>query len=159
MGYPASDSGCAAARIKRSFDEKVAELAAPLADLAAACTALAGALGLRAVLGMVLALGNYMNGGTGRGQADGFMITDLAQIVEAPTSWRICATSSHALRQLGAVGPEVATDGGDDHLLRIVPNASECRAAVAAAVAAGAAWPRRREARRRRSRTADRGTP
>ena len=97
--------------IKRSFDEKVAELAAPLADLASACTELAASLGLRAVLGMVLALGNYMNGGTGRGQADGFMITDLAQIVEAKDNTGKETLLRFALRQLWAQSePEISSE-------------------------------------------------
>ena len=35
--------------------------------------------GLGPVLGMLLALGNHMNSGTGKGQADGFSLFDLAK--------------------------------------------------------------------------------
>ena len=140
--------------IKRSFDEKVAELAAPLADLASACTELAGSLGLRAVLGMVLALGNYMNGGTGRGQADGFMITDLAQIVEAKDNTGKETLLRFALRQLWAQSePEVSSEVTSETTVEL-SEATEPSGAVPPSPPPSPPAPprsRRRRSRRRRS--------
>lgn len=46
---------------------------------------------LKTILGIILALGNYMNGGNmQRGQADGFGLEILAKLKDVKSKGRIC---------------------------------------------------------------------
>jgi hypothetical protein len=57
--------------------EAVRNLQSSIDSIAEACKATRSSPALRKTLGTVLAVGNYMNGGTARGQADGFTIDAL----------------------------------------------------------------------------------
>jgi len=65
---------------KNSFQERFDSLAKAEKDLANACTHLATSGVIRHVLGIVLFVGNHLNGGTPRGRADGFAIDTLGQM-------------------------------------------------------------------------------
>ena len=71
--------------IKLSFTERYEELVAPLSSVGDAYDEVKGSVALRMVLGALLAYGNYMNGGTAKGQADGFNLADLKQAASRPT--------------------------------------------------------------------------
>lgn len=57
---------------RQSFEERAEQILAPLETIQAACRLVRTTDNFRTVLAVILSLGNYMNGGTNRGQADGF---------------------------------------------------------------------------------------
>mmetsp|Transcript_33147 Transcript_33147/g.75767 ORF Transcript_33147/g.75767 Transcript_33147/m.75767 type:complete len:348 (-) Transcript_33147:173-1216(-) len=57
---------------KMTFVERSQDLKPPLKSCLVACRQVRESVALKLVLGTVLSLGNYLNGGTCRGQADGF---------------------------------------------------------------------------------------
>ena len=83
--------------IKLSFTERYEELVAPLSSVGDAYDEVKESLGLRMVLGALLAYGNYMNGGTAKGQADGFNLADLKQAGRAdqPGAPRLLCSEPH----------------------------------------------------------------
>ena len=68
-----------------SFSERVFEIKEGLETLRLACTSLHASGHVQEVLGIVLACGNYMNGGTNRGQADGFHLDVLTKLRDVKT--------------------------------------------------------------------------
>jgi len=63
------------------FAESIFDIRDRIAVLGDACTSMdAAAAAITAILGIVLACGNHMNGGSKRGQADGFNIEILAKL-------------------------------------------------------------------------------
>eukprot|EP00947_MAST-08B_sp_MAST-8B-sp1_P000662 g662.t1 len=65
---------------KLSFDEMVGSITPVLETLREACSQLRSSGALKAVFGAVLAAGNYLNGSTRRGQADGFKLNVLSRL-------------------------------------------------------------------------------
>jgi hypothetical protein len=57
---------------RQSFEERAEQILAPLETIQTACRSIRSSDALRTILAVMLSLGNYMNGGTSRGQADGF---------------------------------------------------------------------------------------
>ena len=70
---------------RASFEEKVLDIMSVLEILACATRALVENEHIPAVLGLVLTLGNYLNGGTQRGQADGFNVDFLPKLRDVKT--------------------------------------------------------------------------
>ena len=70
---------------KEGFDEKMADCGAKLTKITAAIAAIQESGGIIEVLRIVLAFGNYMNGGTGRGQADGFNLEIIGKLRDVKT--------------------------------------------------------------------------
>ena len=70
---------------KEGFDEKMTDCGAKLAKITAAVAAIQESDGIIEVLRIVLAFGNYMNGGTGRGQADGFNLEIMGKLRDVKT--------------------------------------------------------------------------
>ena len=66
--------------IKYGFGEKAEEIEETLKTVSEATAEVRGSGSLRAVLGALLALGNHMNGGTNKGQADCFAMGDLGKM-------------------------------------------------------------------------------
>ncbi len=60
--------------------ESIKELETSSEQLAVAVTAARSSVSFRKLLGVILALGNYLNGGSARGQADGFQLDILPKI-------------------------------------------------------------------------------
>lgn len=65
---------------KREFDERGENILRPLNMVHKAVEDIENSKALKAVLGVILSLGNYMNGGTIRGQADGFLLDILSKL-------------------------------------------------------------------------------
>jgi len=66
-----------------SLHDKLVDIGPPIVAVQRSCREIAKSPSLKVVLGMILALGNYMNGGHARrGQADGFQIDALEKVVE-----------------------------------------------------------------------------
>jgi hypothetical protein len=62
----------------RQFEELLTDLERPLHAIVAGISALRSSSGFRQALAAVLSVGNYLNGGSVRGQADGFDVSFLA---------------------------------------------------------------------------------
>jgi len=62
------------------FDERFEAFQAAASDIQAACRALRTSPQIHRILGMALSVGNYLNAGTNRGQADGFSMEALVQM-------------------------------------------------------------------------------
>jgi hypothetical protein len=67
---------------KLDYDAQMDSLVADVAAVDRACSELMKSPNLKRVLGTVLAFGNYMNGGTAKGQADGFNIDFLTKLTD-----------------------------------------------------------------------------
>lgn len=65
---------------ENSFDERSEILHAAVHDIRSACATLQGSARIQRLLGLALAVGNYLNAGTARGRADGFSMDALAQM-------------------------------------------------------------------------------
>lgn len=89
--------------ISRSFAEAADTLDAPITALTMALTEVAASEAMRVVLGALLAYGNHMNGGTSRGQADGFAMTDLMSVSGAKAADNRQTLLSYALKELTAL--------------------------------------------------------
>ncbi|KAH3764628.1 actin binding protein [Pelomyxa schiedti] len=68
------------------FPEKLADICTPIQTVQKASAEIKESPALRSLLGTILAIGNYLNGGTPRGQADGFNIEMLTQFAEIKDS-------------------------------------------------------------------------
>lgn len=66
----------------RSFSERDDELGDKIGCVRASVAAVRESRALRSVFGTLLAMGNYMNGGTKRGQADGFDLSILPKLAD-----------------------------------------------------------------------------
>ena len=66
--------------VARGFDEASEAIRVPADTLCKAIGELRDSRPLRALLARLLTLGNYLNGGTSRAQADGFAMTDLLAV-------------------------------------------------------------------------------
>lgn len=66
-----------------TLEERLQDIGPPIISIQRSCREIAKSPSLKVVLGMVLAMGNYLNGGHNkRGQADGFQIDALAKVQE-----------------------------------------------------------------------------
>ena len=65
---------------KATFDEKLFDINDKLETMGRSCSLLKCSPMVRELLSLVLGLGNYMNGGTARGQADGFSLEILPRL-------------------------------------------------------------------------------
>ena len=66
--------------IKAGFTEKAEELEDPLKTVGDAIEEVRQCRALKPLLSVLLCLGNHMNGGTPKGQADGFALEDLSKM-------------------------------------------------------------------------------
>ena len=71
---------------REQFAELMFDLHNQIGDQTMAIDAVQESLGLRRALGALLAVGNYLNGGTKRGQADGFDLEILPKIQDVKTT-------------------------------------------------------------------------
>jgi len=69
------------------FEEKKKDVFVPLCRIKSACYQLKAYEPLKAILGMILACGNYLNGGTARGQADGFVVSMLPKLADTKSAF------------------------------------------------------------------------
>jgi diaphanous 1 len=67
-------------RFKRRFAEKIADITPDIQAIALACSEVKASYRLVQVLELILALGNYLNGGNARGQAFGFKLEILTKL-------------------------------------------------------------------------------
>ena len=88
--------------IKMGFSEKAEELEVPLTTVAEAIEEVRSCKGLRHILGTLLSLGNHMNGGTNKGQADGFVLDDLPKMSVAKDNANRHSLLEHAATVLHA---------------------------------------------------------
>ncbi|GAA6093698.1 formin-2, partial [Tachysurus ichikawai] len=73
--------------VQSTFTESISSVQRKISLLQRVCTALRWSKGVMQVLGLVLALGNYMNGGNrSRGQADGFTLDVLPKLKDVKSS-------------------------------------------------------------------------
>ena len=70
---------------RSAFAENILDLKEKVAALSAATKAIKESNYVRQILGVVLSVGNHMNGGTARGQADGFHLEMLAKLRDIKT--------------------------------------------------------------------------
>lgn len=88
------------------FDASLAAVAADVATTRAACATLRTSLALRQLLGVVLRLGNALNGGSFRGAAEGFRTDALPRLAELRTNSTPASTLLHvALSHCAALPP------------------------------------------------------
>ena len=78
------------------------ELEVPLTTVAEAIEEVRSCKGLRHILGTLLSLGNHMNGGTNKGQADGFVLDDLPKMSVAKDNANRHSLLEHAATVLHA---------------------------------------------------------
>ena len=83
--------------IKYGFSERVAELDELTETIAAAVKAVKTSAALPVVFGAVVALGNHLNGGTPKGQSDGFALTDLGKLTVAKDNANAASLLEYAL--------------------------------------------------------------
>lgn len=72
-------------KFKQSFPESMIDVHESLTNMNDACKALKDCKHLNQILATILTLGNYLNGGTTRGQADGFGLDILPKIKDIKT--------------------------------------------------------------------------
>jgi hypothetical protein len=83
-------------------------LATDLDNVEQACAALTGSASLRTVLGVILAYGNYLNGGTAKGQADGFDISFLPRLSDTKDASGSLTLLDHVVAHVAREHPGVA---------------------------------------------------
>ena len=88
--------------ITRAFSEQAAAIDEPLKVLQQACEQVVASQALRDIFGMLLALGNWANGGTGRGQADGFPLSDIPKVIDMKDNTGKVTLLAYALKQWDA---------------------------------------------------------
>eukprot|EP01111_Echinosteliopsis_oligospora_P019837 TRINITY_DN9804_c0_g1_i1.p1 TRINITY_DN9804_c0_g1~~TRINITY_DN9804_c0_g1_i1.p1 ORF type:complete len:436 (+),score=123.36 TRINITY_DN9804_c0_g1_i1:768-2075(+) len=71
----------------KNFEEKQKDLFIPLCRIKSACYQLKAYEPMKIILGMILACGNYLNGGTSRGQADGFLLKNLVKVADTKSQF------------------------------------------------------------------------
>ena len=96
--------------IKAGFTEKAEELEEPLRTVAEAIEEIRQSKTLPPLLGLLLALGNHMNAGTPKGQADGFALHDLSKTRHTKDNANAASLLEYAVHALvgGGVGGHVA---------------------------------------------------
>ncbi len=67
-------------RFMQHFEEQFTEVHKPLARMGTACDQVRNSTAWRRIMAVTLVAGNYLNGGTPRGQADGFPIDTLTKL-------------------------------------------------------------------------------
>lgn len=67
-------------KFTQDFNESVSAFVSPVKALKEAVTAVRESKHFKIILGFILAIGNYMNGGTAKGQADGFNLKCLPKL-------------------------------------------------------------------------------
>ena len=87
--------------IKYGFSERAAEITETLSTLQGAVDALRQSTALPVVLGLLVNLGNHLNGGTPKGQADGFALADLAKMSVTKDAANKATLLEYALAVLG----------------------------------------------------------
>ena len=82
-----TDSRLACLQFKVGFIDRVSEVEMRMANIRSCCSSLTSAPALRKLLAVVLAAGNYLNGGNKqRGQADGFALDILPKLKDLKTT-------------------------------------------------------------------------
>ncbi|SPQ99930.1 unnamed protein product (mitochondrion) [Plasmodiophora brassicae] len=93
-----------------SFGDQVKTASRPLEEVIEACTTLRSSDNLKQVLAAILSFGNYMNGGTNRGQADAFNLDVLNRLENSKSAnsstnllqyiAKVCHTARPGVRSL-----------------------------------------------------------
>lgn len=81
---------------------------------------------IRRVLGLVLAFGNYMNGGTARGQADGFNLLVLTKLRDVKSQDNTSTLVAYLVHEICRDDP----NSGTDNAVLPVPEAALFRQCV-----------------------------
>jgi hypothetical protein len=91
---------------KLSFNDRVKEVRPCLKVLRKAIDEVRNSKFLRDLLGVVLAIGNYMNGGTKRGQADGFKLDFIPKLMDTKDAHNQKSLMEYAITQLVTKNPD-----------------------------------------------------
>eukprot|EP00026_Physarum_polycephalum_P002507 Phypoly_transcript_02514.p1 GENE.Phypoly_transcript_02514~~Phypoly_transcript_02514.p1 ORF type:complete len:872 (+),score=260.78 Phypoly_transcript_02514:121-2736(+) len=101
----------------KQFEEKKKDIFVPLCHIKNACYLLKGYEPLKTILGMALAAGNYLNGGTNRGQADGFVISMLPKLADTKSGFdKNTSLLSYIVKQLYKMRPTLLAMGSEPKL-------------------------------------------
>jgi len=96
----------------KGFEERKKEIFVPLCRIKAACYQLKAYEPLKSILGLVLTCGNYLNGGTNRGQADGFYLSILPKLADTESTFEKNTTLlSYMVKTLYAARPTLLAMG------------------------------------------------
>ncbi|ELU12881.1 hypothetical protein CAPTEDRAFT_173924 [Capitella teleta] len=82
-----------------SFDESLTIVENSLNNIRLLCQMLMSSDSVQKVLSLILALGNYMNGGTSRGQADGFGLEILSKLKDVKSKDSTCSLLAYVVKQ------------------------------------------------------------
>lgn len=91
---------------KLDYDLMIDNLRGDVKAITAACKELSQSKHLKRVLGTVLAFGNYMNGGTAKGQADGFTVDFLTKLTDTKDLENKVTLLDQIIEYLAAKFPE-----------------------------------------------------
>eukprot|EP00008_Paramoeba_atlantica_P003453 CAMPEP_0201479978 /NCGR_PEP_ID=MMETSP0151_2-20130828/4586_1 /ASSEMBLY_ACC=CAM_ASM_000257 /TAXON_ID=200890 /ORGANISM="Paramoeba atlantica, Strain 621/1 / CCAP 1560/9" /LENGTH=667 /DNA_ID=CAMNT_0047861709 /DNA_START=57 /DNA_END=2060 /DNA_ORIENTATION=- len=116
-------------KFQMNFDEFVEDIQIPLFGIEEACKQLQKSKKLKKIFTFYLELGNYINGASSRGQADGFEITTLDKLSSTKDVTNTITLLEHGINQLKKRSPEILTFA--DELTRI-PKASQISFTVTA---------------------------
>jgi hypothetical protein len=101
----------------KQFEEKKKDIFVPLCHIKSACYQLKGYEPLKMILGMALAAGNYLNGGTARGQADGFVISMLPKLADTKSGFdKNTSLLSYMVKHLYKIRPTLMAMGSEPKL-------------------------------------------
>ena len=104
------------------FNELLEDVQLPLFGIEEACKQLQKSKKLRAILVFFLEIGNYLNGGSARGQADGFEIKNLSKLSDTKDVTNTVTLLEHGINQMKKKSPELLTFAEE---LSRVPKASQ----------------------------------
>lgn len=85
---------------KLNFEEQYADLLKPVSVLLDAAETFRHSRALKQALAIVLSVGNYLNGGTNRGQADGFDISVLSQLENIKDATNKTSLAGYCVQQM-----------------------------------------------------------
>jgi hypothetical protein len=105
-----------------SFDEFVEEIQIPLFGIEEACKELRKSKKLKQIMVFFLELGNYINGGSARGQADGFEISSLPKLADTKDVTNTITLLEHGINQMKKRNPDLLTFAEE---LSRIPKASQ----------------------------------
>lgn len=105
-----------------SFPHKFGEISSVLEDLSVGCNCMLTSYRIRHLIGIILTVGNYLNGGTPRGRADGFSVATLAMLKTLKTTNGKGTVLDYVLEQMESLYPgeldEMCAPDGDLHFIR-----------------------------------------
>ena len=104
------------------FNELLEDVQVPLFGIEEACKQLQKSKKLKTILVFFLEIGNYLNGGSARGQADGFEIKNLSKLSDTKDVTNTVTLLEHGINQMKKKAPELLTFSEE---LSRIPKASQ----------------------------------